>query len=110
MQSLTKGCGFHGQGQAGIRGPEAQGLGMMLDSRQKPENVVCCWAKVLEKMAAKAQKSESRKLQKTDSPPERWCLGRLFLLERLFGMFFPSLDLSSSTDQANAPCGFSCDS
>lgn len=72
MQSLTKGCGFHGQGLAGIRGPEAQGLGMMLDSRQKPENVVCCWAKVLEKMAAKEQKSESRKLQKTDSPPERW--------------------------------------
>lgn len=77
-QSLPKGCGFHAHGLAGIRGPEKQGLGMMLPFRQKPENGVCCWAKVWEKMAAKAQKSESRKLQETDSPRRSGCLGRFF--------------------------------
>lgn len=35
---------------------------MMLGSRQKPEDGTRCWAKVLEKMAAKVQTPESRKL------------------------------------------------
>lgn len=66
QQGLT---GIHGRGEQGLaicRGCREQrlvvchsfrekGLARILDSRKKPENVVCCWAETLGKMAARAQ-------------------------------------------------------
>lgn len=60
--SLPKGYSLHWPGPAGIRGPEEQGLPVMLHSTWKPENDARCWAQDLEKRAGKAETPEFRNL------------------------------------------------